>query len=427
MQSYAHRSHAFYLACTLLLFSIAVLGASIARAPAAQAAPQMASLAVGAPPRILLVDDDTNDPDVRAYFTAALDGLNIDYDIWDTAISDEPDSAVLASYATVIWFTGLSGYPDDAAETALADFLDHGHCLFLSSQEYLYNVGSTPTAFMQNYLGVGSAADDVAATTVTGVSSVFSGIGPSILALPYENRTDSVSPNASASVAFSGFNPGQMDSGVQKDAGRYRTTYWGFGFEDLPSAAERQSAMERVLSWCSFQADLGLQQAVSPPVPLRPGQPLTYTLRYRNDGVAIASGVLLTDTLPVALSSLSVSSSGPAISPLSGAPYRWQIADIAPGTSGTITITGVLDSGLTSDIGGINTAILTTGTFDSDPTNNSAQTVFDVVVPRLAFSSAAYSVAENGGTALITVTLDAPNAFADTSVAYATSDGSAHA
>ena len=55
------------------------------------------------------------------------------------------------------------------------------------------------------------------------------------------------------------------------------------------------------------------------------------------------------------------------------------------------------------------------------------QTVFDVAAPRLAFSSAAYSVAESGGTALITVTLSAPNPFADTSVAYATSDGSAHA
>ena len=49
---------------------------------------------------------------------------------------------------------------------------------------------------------------------------------------------------------------------------------------------------------------------------LRPGQPLTYTLSYKNDGVAIASGVLLTDTLPAALSSLSVTSSGPAISTL---------------------------------------------------------------------------------------------------------------
>ena len=48
----------------------------------------------------------------------------------------------------------MNGYPDDTAETALADFLDHGHCLFVSSQEYLYNLGSTPTPFMQDYLGV---------------------------------------------------------------------------------------------------------------------------------------------------------------------------------------------------------------------------------------------------------------------------------
>src|SRR5205823_29946 len=134
------------------------------------------------------------------------------------------------------------------------------------------------------------------------------------------------------------------DSGVQKDGGTYRTTYWGFGFEGLPSAAERQSAMQRVLSWCSFQTDLSLQQAVAPLAALRPGQPLTYTLSYKNDGVAIASGVLLTDTLPAALSGLSVSSSGPAISTtLAVAPYRWQIADIAPGTSCAITITGVVD------------------------------------------------------------------------------------
>jgi uncharacterized repeat protein (TIGR01451 family) len=430
MQASTHRSRTFYLACTLLLFSIAVIGTPAIRSQAAQAplafGPYQAhALAVGATPRILLVDDDTNDPDVRAYFTTALDGLGVDYDIWDTATSDEPNSAALANYATVIWFTGLSGYPDAAAETALADFLDHGHCLFMSSQEYLYNSGSTPTAFMQNYLGVASAADDVAAITVTGVGPVFGGMGSSSLQLPYDNRTDRISPDATATLAFNGFNiTGPVDSGVQKDAGAYRTMYWGFGLEGLPSAARRQGAMKRVLSWCSFQADLSLQQAVSPPVVLRPGQPLTYTLRYSNDGVAIASGVLLTDTLP-ALSSLSVTSSGPAIIPVAGASYRWQIADIVPGASGAITITGVVDPGLTADVDAANTATLTTSTFDSDPTNNSAQTVFDVLVPRLAFSSATYSVAEQGGTALVTVTLDAPNAFADTSVAYATNDGSA--
>lgn len=415
----------------MLLFSIAAIRAPAIRSQAAQATPAFGPdhayvLASSATPRILLVDDDANDPDVRADYTNALDGLGVGYDIWDTVTSSaEPDSATLANYATVIWFTGLSGYPGEAAETALANFLDHGNCLFMSSQDYLYNVGLTPSAFMRQYLGVDTAADDVSAITVTGVGSVFGGVGPSLLALPYENRTDRVSPDASASLAFRGFNPGSVDSGVQKDAGTYRTTYWGFGFEGLPSAAERQSAMQRVLNWCDFQADLSLQQAVSPPLALRPGQPLTYTLHYKNDGVAIASGVLLTDTLPAALSSLSVTSSGPAISPLTGAPYRWQIADIAPGASGTITITGVVDAGLTADISAANTATLTTNTFDKNPTNNSAQTAFDVIVPRLAFSSAAYGVAEHGGTALVTATLDAPNPFVDTSVDYATSNGSA--
>jgi uncharacterized repeat protein (TIGR01451 family) len=443
MQSPMHRAR-LYLACTLLFWPIFGIGAPAIESPAAQAtaalrpyqfhasmsrapALQTASLAVGAISRILLVDDDTNNPDVRPYFTAALDGLGVAYDIWDTTTSDEPDSAALANYATVIWATGQDGYPDQAAETALADFLDHGHCLFVSSQEYLYNRGLTP--FMQSYLGVASATDDTLQTTVTGVGPVFSGIGPATLSLPllYENYTDRISPDATAALAFSGDNGGPVDSGVQKDGGRYRTTYWGFGFEGLPSAAERRSAMQRVLSWCSFQTDLSLLPAVSPPLALRPGQPLTYTLSYKNDGVAIASGVLLTDTLPAPLSGLSVTSSGPAIHTLAVAPYRWQIADIAPGASGAITITGVVEPGLTADVSDANTATLTTSAFDSDSTNNSAQTAFDVVAPRLAFSSAAYSVAENGGAALLTITLDAPNPFADTSVAYATSDGSAQA
>src|SRR5689334_10346250 len=101
MQSSTHRACWSYLACTLLLLSIFGLGAPATRSQAAQAAsarrpyqphasvsrapvPQMASLAASASPRILLVDDDTNDPDVRPYFTAALDGLGASYDIWDT-------------------------------------------------------------------------------------------------------------------------------------------------------------------------------------------------------------------------------------------------------------------------------------------------------------------------------------------------------
>ena len=43
-------------------------------------------------PHVLLVDDDDNAPDVRGSYTAALDALDVDYQVWDTANSDnEPD------------------------------------------------------------------------------------------------------------------------------------------------------------------------------------------------------------------------------------------------------------------------------------------------------------------------------------------------
>jgi hypothetical protein len=60
-------------------------------------------------PPILLVDDDDNDPDVRGTYTAALDALGLEYDIWDTANSDnEPALNFLAPYQAIIWFTGDS-------------------------------------------------------------------------------------------------------------------------------------------------------------------------------------------------------------------------------------------------------------------------------------------------------------------------------
>lgn len=59
----------------------------------------------GAP--ILLVDDDDNTPDVRSYYTTALNALGVSYDIWDTDNSDsEPNATYLANYDIVVWFTG---------------------------------------------------------------------------------------------------------------------------------------------------------------------------------------------------------------------------------------------------------------------------------------------------------------------------------
>ena len=69
------------------------------------------TFAGGAPvnpgPRVLLVDDDDNAPDVLNAYSNALDSLGLPYDVWDTRNSDvEPGLSFLGGYTRVIWETG---------------------------------------------------------------------------------------------------------------------------------------------------------------------------------------------------------------------------------------------------------------------------------------------------------------------------------
>lgn len=201
-------------------------------------------------PPILVVDDDSDSPDVVAYYTDALDAIGAQYDVWDTNGSDnEPTATDLAPYDAVIWFTGVlfggTAGPGPAGEAALGSWLDNGNCMLISSQDYLYDRGQT--AFMSNYLGMASGTSDVGQTTVTGAGSVFTGLGPYSLVYPFTNYSDIISPNGTAELAFSG---NQGDAAINKDSGVYRTTFWGFPFEAIPTAGDRQAAMQTVLNWC---------------------------------------------------------------------------------------------------------------------------------------------------------------------------------
>jgi subtilisin family serine protease len=208
-------------------------------------------------PPILLVDDDDNSPDVRSYYTTALDNLGLFYDVWDTNNSDnEPSAAELAPYQAVIWFTGDSfggsAGPGAAGEAALATWLDAGACLFISSQDYLFDRGLT--SFMQNYLGVASFSNDVGQVTVTGAGSVFSGLGPYSLVYPFSNWSDIISPDGTAELAFTG---NQGDAAVNKDGGAYQTSFWGFPFEALPNDLAREDTLTALIDWCGVGGDTG--------------------------------------------------------------------------------------------------------------------------------------------------------------------------
>jgi hypothetical protein len=207
-------------------------------------------------PEILLVDDDDNAPDVRSFYTDALDDLGLDYDVWDTGNSDnEPTFNLLTPYTMIVWFTGRefggAAGPGNAGETDLSNWLDNGSCMFISSQEYLNDRGQT--AFMSNYLGVGSATPDNGDyTSITGMGSVFGGMGTFnlVYAPPMNDWADTISPSGSAELAFDGDNGN--DAAVSKDNGTYKTVYFGFPFSVIEGEDDRTAVLGAVAEWCGF-------------------------------------------------------------------------------------------------------------------------------------------------------------------------------
>jgi hypothetical protein len=208
-------------------------------------------------PDLLLVDDDYDLPDEQNEYTSVLDGLGVSYEIWDVwAVENEkePDATTLARYEQIIWWSGQEEIfpgPDADSELLLEDWLDAGSCLLISSADYTYQrMGISP--FMQERLGVASVVEDSGMTEVTGQGSVFAGLGPYPLVNLNPDYRDSLSPDGTAELAFSG---DLGDAGVNKDGGWYRTSYLGFGVESL-GVADKPAVLGAFLTWCAGLPDV---------------------------------------------------------------------------------------------------------------------------------------------------------------------------
>lgn len=196
-------------------------------------------------PCIALVDDDGNNPDVRAYYTDALDALALDYDVWDVGSEGDPAAEDLLGYKMVLWFTGYpySNTFNGNNEVAVAEYLDAGGKFFLSSQDYLYEYGIT--SFGSDYLHIGSFDNDVNQTTVTG-QNVFGGLGAYSLSYPFTNYSDAVNPDVEAELAFSG---NQGDAAISYEGGTFQTVFFGFPFEAIPNLADRTDVVSALVEW----------------------------------------------------------------------------------------------------------------------------------------------------------------------------------
>ncbi len=206
-------------------------------------------------PCILLVDDDGNGPDVRSYYTSALDELELDYDVWDVSSQGDPAFEDLYGYSMIFWWNGYpysqTFTPDN--EAAVGAYLDAGGKFFLSSQDYLYDFGLTP--FGQDYLHIASYNSDVSQTTVTG-QNAFAGLGPYALSYPFTNYSDIVNPDAQAQVAFLG---NQGNAGISYDGDTFQTVFLGFPFEAIPNLADRADVTATLVDWFGGCAETHVQ------------------------------------------------------------------------------------------------------------------------------------------------------------------------
>ncbi len=175
---------------------------------------------------------------------------------------------------------------------------------------------------------------------------------------------------SSSSVAWGDYdNDGDLDILLAGDSGSgYVTEVWGN--DDCLS-------------------DLSISKVVTPS-PAQAGQTITYTLSFSNTGTGTASGVVITDAVPVSVthSSLNFSSSGATITPTGSISYVWNVEDLSPGQGGIITITGILSDPLAAGTF-TNTATIATTSVDSDMNSNTAEAVLLVPPPVLSIDKSA--------------------------------------
>jgi hypothetical protein len=88
---------------------------------------------------------------------------------------------------------------------------------------------------------------------------------------------------------------------------------------------------------------------------------------------------VISDILSAQVTNPTVVSSGATITPITGSHLTWQIADLAAGQGGVITITGLVALDATLPIS--NTAIITTTARDTNASDNRVGPFYSGVTP----------------------------------------------
>ncbi len=164
-----------------------------------------------------------------------------------------------------------------------------------------------------------------------------------------------------------------------------------------PNPADNSSSAGTTIA---ANADLQVSKTVSPS-PAVPGQQVTYNIVVTNAGPADATGVILTDTLPVELGSVTVTPSQGVCDSTTGV---CALGTIPAGGTATVSVVGTISASVTGTF--TNSVSVTSPVADPAPANNSADAPTAVApAADLALSLGSTPTATGGQTATVTVTV----------------------
>ncbi len=211
---------------------------------------------------IALIDDDAsgcgNLTPVEDYYEEILDNMGILYDYYNAEIHGTPSLSYLQVHSTVIWFTGsdFSTTLSPAEESVLIQYLNGGGKLFLSSQDYVWdlkNDGRYPSVFLRDYLHTVNVGEDTGVNTLSGVvgNDVGDGLGPYEMCWISEtcglmDYADWIEKDAESEYAF--YNENSEYVALTYD-GAHDVVWFAFRYEGITLASARQQIMERILDF----------------------------------------------------------------------------------------------------------------------------------------------------------------------------------
>ena len=296
------------------------------------------------------VDDETYMTGWEGQGAAAVTdtSANINFNFGATAISS----------VTIVFFSS-----DDAQANPVAQFIGISDLAFVipSAQLTLRKqwsgaiVGNAITATTTGATNNATITSTAAAANTLTTGTATTVFPPEAITLPAETFTTGVQGSYATSLACTG----------------NATAITGGG--SAPGVLTVNAADTAIV--CTYtntrlNADVAVTKSLAAPNPAVPGQSLTWTLGVTNNGPGVANGVTLSDTVPAAVTGLSLGGANAGACSIAAQVVSCAFGDLANAATRAVTITGTLSATATGTLA--NTATIASTSTDPTAGNNSA-------------------------------------------------------